>query len=256
MPPKEFIPIAEDCGLIASIGAWVIETACAQIKDLAGCRASKRSRFLSMFRAFNSLGWICDQAVTECALDRYDVPPDQLELELTESALLEDNDQTASCLRELRAIGVKVSLDDFGTGYSALSYLSRVPLDVLKMDRAFIRDVHTDPSALGVASAVVAMAHSLDLRVVAEGVDCAEQIAPLRRDGLRHDSGIHLQRRARCAEEFARYLTPEGRRIAIESIEASKFSSCRFSGCGDSGCGRRRYDRTRRNDRVRRNDCF
>ena len=154
------------------------------------------------------------------ALDKYDVSPDMLELELTESALLEDNDQTASCLRELRAIGVKISLDDFGTGYSALSYLSRVPLDVLKMDRAFIRDVHTDPSALGVASAVVAMAHSLNLRVVAEGVDCAEQIEPLRRMGCDMIQGFIFSA-AVSADKFVRYLTTEGRRIPVSAIEAS-----------------------------------
>ena len=148
------------------------------------------------------------------------MPPDLLELELTESALLEDNDQTASCLRELRAIGVKISLDDFGTGYSALSYLSRVPLDVLKMDRAFIRDVHTDPSALGVAAAVVAMAHSLDLRVVAEGVDCAEQIEPLRRMGCDLIQGFIFSA-ALGADEFAKYLTPEGRRISLQPGETS-----------------------------------
>jgi Tfp pilus assembly protein PilZ len=166
------------------------------------------------------------QIVTD-ALSRYDVPPALLELELTESALLEDNDQTAACLRDLRAIGVKVSLDDFGTGYSALSYLSRVPLDVLKMDRAFIRDVHTDPSALGVASAVVAMAHSLDLRVVAEGVDCAEQIEPLRRMGCDLIQGFIFSA-ALGAEEFARYLTPEGRRIPIQPIEACVLSGADF----------------------------
>ncbi|HXV37694.1 MAG TPA: EAL domain-containing protein, partial [Myxococcota bacterium] len=138
--------------------------------------------------------------------------------ELTESALLADNDQTASCLRELRAIGVRISLDDFGTGYSALSYLSRVPLDVLKMDRAFIRDVHSDPSAAGVASAVVAMAHSLNLRVVAEGVDCAEQIAPLRAMGCDLIQGFIFSA-AVSAEEFAVYLTPKGRKLRIASYE-------------------------------------
>jgi len=181
VPPKEFIPVAEECGLISSIGAWVIDTACSQMKEWrdAGLEPIPISVNVSCFQ-FTRMDL---RSVVVRALDKFGVDPELLELELTESALLEDNDQTASCLRELRAIGVKISLDDFGTGYSALSYLSRVPLDVLKMDRAFIRDVHSDPSALGVASAVVAMAHSLNLRVVAEGVDCAEQIEPLQRMG-------------------------------------------------------------------------
>jgi len=215
--PDEFIPVAEECGLIASIGAWVIETACAQIKDWreAGFEMIPISVNVSCFQFTRmDLG----QIVTD-ALSRYDIPPAQLELELTESALLQDNDQTVSCLRELRAVGVKISLDDFGTGYSALSYLSRVPLDVLKMDRAFIRDVHSDPSAFGVASAVVSMAHSLDLHVVAEGVDCAEQIEPLRRMGCDFIQGFIFSA-ALEAEKFCRYLTPEGLQISIQSIEA------------------------------------
>jgi diguanylate cyclase (GGDEF)-like protein len=225
VPPKEFIPVAEECGLIASIGAWVIEKTCAQIKDWrdAGFESIPISVNVSCFQ-FTRMD--LRQIVTD-ALSRYDVPPALLELELTESALLEDNDQTAACLRELRAIGVKISLDDFGTGYSALSYLSRVPLDVLKMDRAFIRDVHTDPSAFGVASAVVAMAHSLNLRVVAEGVDCAEQIEPLRRMGCDLIQGFIFSA-ALGAEEFARYLTPEGRRVPIQPIEACALSGADF----------------------------
>ncbi len=216
VPPKEFIPVAEESGLIASIGAWVIKGACSQMREWrdAGLESIPISVNVSCFQ-FTRMD--LRQIVTQ-ALDEFDIPPSQLELELTESALLEDNDQTASCLRDLRAIGVKISLDDFGTGYSALSYLSRVPLDVLKMDRAFIRDVHTDPSAAGVAAAVVAMAHSLNLRVVAEGVDCAEQIEPLRRMGCDLIQGFIFSAAVR-AQEFASYLTPEGRKIPISSIE-------------------------------------
>ncbi|MBW2543628.1 MAG: EAL domain-containing protein [Deltaproteobacteria bacterium] len=216
IPPKEFIPVAEDCGLIASIGAFVIERACAQMKEWrdAGLEQIPISVNVSCFQ-FTRMDL---RAVVVNALNKFDIDPGLLELELTESALLDDNDETASCLREFRAMGVKISLDDFGTGYSALSYLSRVPLDVLKMDRAFIRDVHSDPSALGVASAVVAMAHSLNLRVVAEGVDCAEQIEPLRRMGCDLIQGFIFSA-AVDAEEFSNYLTPEGRRVPLESVE-------------------------------------
>jgi diguanylate cyclase (GGDEF)-like protein len=217
VPPKEFIPVAEDCGLIASIGAFVIEEACAQMKSWrdAGFDPIPVSVNVSCFQ-FTRMD--LQEAVVN-SLNKFDVNPELLELELTESALLDDNDETASCLRELRSMGVKISLDDFGTGYSALSYLSRVPLDVLKMDRAFIRDVHSDPSALGVASAVVAMAHSLNLKVVAEGVDCAEQIEPLCRMGCDLIQGFIFSA-ALEAEEFSKYLTTEGRRIPLQPAKS------------------------------------
>ncbi len=123
-------------------------------------------------------------------------------------------------------------------GYSALSYLSRVPLDVLKMDRAFIRDVHTDPSALGVASAVVAMAHRLGLRVVAEGVDCAEQIEPLRRMGCDMIQGFIFSA-ALGVEEFAKYLTREGRRMPLQVVEAPASPTSDLVGgeIPTAGCG-------------------
>ena len=110
------------------------------------------------------------------ALTRHGLDPRSLEIELTESSILENDERTAACLREIRAIGVRVSLDDFGTGYSSLSYLNRVPLDLLKIDHSFVRDIHLDPGAEGVVSAVISMAHSLGLEVVAEGADCDEQV--------------------------------------------------------------------------------
>jgi diguanylate cyclase (GGDEF)-like protein/PAS domain S-box-containing protein len=218
VPPKEFIPVAEECGLISSIGAWVIDTTCAQIRDWreAGLTPLPISVNVSchQFTRMNLRQVVVD------ALSKYDVSPRLLELELTESALLEDNDQTASCLRELRSMGIQISLDDFGTGYSALSYLNRVPLDVLKLDRAFIRDIHSDPAAAGVTSAVIAMAHSLQLRVVAEGVDCAEQLPILKRMGCDLIQGFIFSA-AMPAAQFARYLSPDGRSVRLESIPAA-----------------------------------
>jgi diguanylate cyclase (GGDEF)-like protein len=218
VPPKEFIPVAEECGLISSIGAWVIATACAQIRSWrdAGLTPLPVSVNVSCHQFMRM---DLRQVVVD-ALDKYDVSPQLLELELTESALLEDNDQTSFCLRELRSMGVMISLDDFGTGYSALSYLNRVPLDILKLDRAFIRDVHSDPAAAGVTSAVIAMAHSLHLRVVAEGVDCAEQLPILKRMGCDLVQGF-IFNAALPAEEFAAYLTPHGRKVRIDSAPAA-----------------------------------
>ena len=119
-----------------------------------------------------------------------------IELELTERLLLQDNEETALVLRDLRAMGVSISLDDFGTGYSSLSYLARFPLDVLKMDRCFVRDVDHDAAAAGVAKAVIAIGHSLGARVVAEGVDSFEQERFLREQRLRRTPGLPARRRA------------------------------------------------------------
>jgi len=218
VPPKEFIPVAEECGLISTIGAWVIETACSQIRDWR--EAGLTPLPISVNVSCHQFMRMDLRQIVVDALDKYDVRPQLLELELTESALLEDNDQTAFCLRELRSMGVQISLDDFGTGYSALSYLNRVPLDVLKLDRAFIRDVHSDPAAAGVTSAVIAMAHSLQLRVVAEGVDCAEQLPILKRMGCDLIQGF-IFNAAMPADQFARYLSSDGRAVRLASSPAA-----------------------------------
>jgi EAL domain-containing protein (putative c-di-GMP-specific phosphodiesterase class I) len=133
------------------------------------------------------------------------VAPRQIELELTERLLLQDNEETALVLRDLRAMGVAISLDDFGTGYSSLSYLARFPLDVLKMDRCFVRDVDHDSAAAGVAKAVIAIGHSLGARVVAEGVDSLEQERFLREHGCDELQGFLLAG-ALPEDEVVRYF--------------------------------------------------
>jgi diguanylate cyclase (GGDEF)-like protein len=176
--PKDFIPIAEEYGFIDRLGNWVLDRACAQIAEWrsAGIQPVPISVNVSSLQ-FQQVDLM---RVVAAALTSHDLDPSLLEIELTESAVLDGDDNAiVLCLEQLRSIGVKISLDDFGTGYSALGYLSRVPLDVVKLDRAFIRDVHLDPGSAGVVTAVVSMAHSLNLEVVAEGVDCVEQLEVL-----------------------------------------------------------------------------
>lgn len=176
--PAEFIPVAEERGLVTELGGWCIDEACRQLR--AWTDAGLTVVPVSVNVSIQQLTASDLQRVVSGALKKHDVDPGQLELELTESMLLDDRTHVEQILRDLRSIGVTIALDDFGTGYSALSYLNRFNLDVLKMDRGLLRDIDSNPSAHGIASAVVAMAHSLGLSVVAEGVDTDDQIPLLR----------------------------------------------------------------------------
>ncbi len=205
--PSEFIPVAENCGLISTIGAWCLDEACRQIRawDEAGLALVPVSVNVSsaQFSASNL------QQVVSAALKRHTVEPRHLELELTESLLVDERHGVEEVLRDLRSIGIRIALDDFGTGYSALTYLNRFSLDVLKMDRGLLRNIDSDPSARGIANAVVSMAHSLGLKVVAEGVDVEDQIPLLRDMGCDHIQGF-LFAPALPAEEVTRFICRRG----------------------------------------------
>ena len=188
VPPREFIPLAEETGLIVPLGEWVLREACAQTR--AWHQAGHGELCMSVNVSTRQFGYHDLIASVTDALRGADLDPSQLELEITESVLLQDDEATARILRDLRAMGIRVALDDFGTGYSSLSYLARFPLDTLKLDRALVRDLTTSPSARGVATAVISMAHALDLRVVAEGVDDPEQAAFLREHGCDEIQGF------------------------------------------------------------------
>jgi len=170
----QFIPLAEETGLILPIGKWAMEVACAQLKawqqdaftrDLVMCVNVSAKRFRQADFA----------AQVQAAVQRHAINPKLLKLELTESMLLEDIDDTIATMNELNAIGVRFSLDDFGTGYSSLQYLKRLPLDELKIDQSFVRDIATDSSDKAIVSTIIAMAQSLNLDVIAEGVETEEQ---------------------------------------------------------------------------------
>jgi len=178
VPPDKFIRIAEHSGLIAPIGAWVLRTACAQARkwlDEGICALPVAVNVSAV--QFRQPGF---QELIGSVLSESGLPCQYLELELTESLLLSHADMTASVLLELKRMGVKLSIDDFGTGYSSLSYLKQFPFDKLKVDRSFIRDVAVNPDDAAITTAIIRMAKSLGLKVIAEGVENEAQMSFLR----------------------------------------------------------------------------
>jgi diguanylate cyclase len=188
--PEHFIPLAEESGLINAIGEWVLHEVCRQ------CKAWQREGLprvrvavnvsASQFRQGNLL------AVVRAAVDEADLDPRCLELELTESAVMTNPEESASILEQLSAMGVLVSVDDFGTGYSSMSYLRRFPIDNLKIDRGFVKDLMTRADDASIVQAIISLAHSLRLKVVAEGVETSEQLDSLRTMGCDQYQGFHF----------------------------------------------------------------
>jgi diguanylate cyclase (GGDEF)-like protein len=188
--PEDFIPLAEECGLISGIGEWVLREVCRQ------CKAWQRDGLprmrvavnvsASQFRQGNLLD-VVRRATEEAGLD-----PRCLELELTESAVMTNPEESAGILQELSAMGVLVSVDDFGTGYSSMSYLRRFPIDNLKIDRGFVKDLMTRADDASIVQAIISLAHSLRLKVVAEGVETVEQLASLKSMGCDQYQGFHF----------------------------------------------------------------
>jgi len=204
--PAEFIPLAEQTGLILPLGQWVLEAACAQL--VAWSRSVlTRDFFLSVnvsVRQFRQPDFV------ECvlgALDATGANPERLKLELTESLLMADVEDIIARMEHLRRYGVGFSLDDFGTGYSSLSYLKRLPLDQLKIDQGFVRDLQTDPNDAAIVRTILALADSLDLDVVAEGVETTGQLDFLQRHGCNAFQG-YLFGRPMPAEMLERALRP------------------------------------------------
>jgi diguanylate cyclase (GGDEF)-like protein/PAS domain S-box-containing protein len=185
--PDTFIPVAEDCRLIIPIGEWVLGEACRQL------RRWHDQGFTSLRIAVNLSARQFQQQdlaeTVEAALRATDLPAQSLELEITESVAMHSAEWTASVLRVLQRMGVRISIDDFGTGQSSLSYLKHFPLTTLKIDRAFVKDIHVNSDGEAIVKAVIALAHVLKLRVVAEGVETAEQIAFLRDVGCEEVQG-------------------------------------------------------------------
>jgi diguanylate cyclase (GGDEF)-like protein/PAS domain S-box-containing protein len=171
--PEVFIPIAEECGLIASIGRWVLEQACFRAVSLNSLSVSplRMAVNVSVVQLFKN-GFVAEVAEI---LKATGLPAHLLEIELTESVLVRDPDGAVRRLSELKSLGVRLALDDFGTGYSSLSYLQRLPLDTLKIDRSFVRDVSTEPRPRQLTASLIALAHGVGLEVVGEGVEYEDQ---------------------------------------------------------------------------------
>jgi diguanylate cyclase (GGDEF)-like protein/PAS domain S-box-containing protein len=204
--PAEFIPLAEQTGLILPLGHWVLEAACAQL--VAWSRSTlTRQFFLSVnvsVRQFRQPDFV--ERVLG-VLNASGANPERLKLELTESLLLADVEDIIARMEYLRRFGVGFSLDDFGTGYSSLSYLKRLPLDQLKIDQSFVRDLQTDPNDAAIVRTILALADSLDLAVVAEGVETTGQLEFLQRHGCKSFQG-YLFGRPMPAEVLERALRP------------------------------------------------
>jgi diguanylate cyclase (GGDEF)-like protein len=204
--PVKFIPLAEDTGLIVPIGKWVLETACAQLKAWQGNSLTKALTLSVNVSAkqFHQADFV--EQVQE-AVKIHSVNPHLLKLEPTESILLENIDETIQTMNELKAIGVSFALDDFGTGFSSLQYLKKLPLNQLKIDQSFVRDLVFDSNDQAIVRTIIAMAHSLNLEVIAEGVETEQQQLLLQGNGCNHYQGFLF-----------------GKPMPIEEFEASLYS--------------------------------
>lgn len=204
--PDHFIPLSEECGLIVAIGEWVVHEACRQAKawQLQGLPPLRVAVNVaaSQFRQGDLL------AVIRHALDTAGLEPRYLELELTESAVMTNPEESAGILEQLSRMGVLVSVDDFGTGYSSMSYLRRFPIDKLKIDRGFVRDLLTQGDDASIVQAIISLAHSLRLKVVAEGVETGDQLNFLKSMGCDQYQGYHFSPPVSAAE-FAELIAKQ-----------------------------------------------
>lgn len=203
VPPLEFIPLLEETGLIVPVGEWVLRTACAQNSAwLADGLPPMRVAVNLSARQFRQSNLITE---INRALHDAGLAPEHLELEITESILIQDLQTTISTLNQLHTLGIQISIDDFGTGYSSLSYLKRLPISKIKIDRSFIRDICTDTDDGAIANAVISLGHSLKMKVIAEGVETLEQLEHLRAQGCDKIQGYYFSRPL-PAEAFAQLV--------------------------------------------------
>lgn len=221
--PTDFIPLAEDTGLILGIGEWVLREACRQARawQLAGMPFMRVAVNLSakQFRQRDLVGLV------KSALDLAQLPPHALEIELTESSVMSDSEASAEILEQLSRLGVLISIDDFGTGYSNMSYLRRFPIDKLKIDRSFMRDIVSNPDGLSIVRAIVSLTHSLRLKAIAEGVETNEQLAAIRDLGCDQYQGF-LFSKPLTAAAFEEFMRQQSQHAPVDMLRTySKLSA-------------------------------
>lgn len=226
--PAHFIPLLEECGLMPSVGAWVLETACRQASEWrrAGLPPLRMAVNLSA-QQFRDSGLV---AQVRKALDDAGLEPAFLELELTESQILENAERTIDMMHGLKALGVSLSLDDFGTGYSSLSYLRRYPVDRIKIDQSFVRDMVAGSGNTALVRSIIAMAQHLGLRTVAEGVETGKQAAWLRKLKCHETQGFLFSRPVEPADILR--LLASGARLAAEDHRQSGHIPVIVAGAG------------------------
>ncbi len=217
MTPDKFISVAEETGVIVGIGAWVIQQACIAARDLTAQTGAPIQVAVNIstrqFRDPNLVNTV-RRCIRESGID-----PAQLEVEITETMLMDDAEAAAFTVERLHELGIKIAIDDFGTGYSSLNYLKRFPIDTVKIDRSFVMDIPSNADDMAITAAVISMAHRLSLVVVAEGVETVEQLKFLQRTRLRIRPGLLLLEAAAVRGNPA-LLRPE-RRTHATAAQAS-----------------------------------
>jgi diguanylate cyclase (GGDEF)-like protein/PAS domain S-box-containing protein len=204
--PDKFIPLAEESGIIVAIGEWVLRTACRQMKTFLDSGYSIQHMSINISGVQFQRGSIVDMIVR--VLEETNLDPKSLELEITESVIMQETNKTVKILNEIRQQGITIAVDDFGTGYSSLSYLKRLPVNKLKVDRSFVRDIPRDLNDKAITRAVIALGQALNLKVIAEGVETEEQQTFLKSLGCNEAQG-NLYSRPLPAEELTEILKKE-----------------------------------------------
>ncbi|MDP3814123.1 EAL domain-containing protein [Pseudomonas sp.] len=188
VPPDEFIPLAEETGQIVGIDNYVFDAVCQQLQ-----RWQESMKGLSIAVNFSAISFMEPSFIerVQQTMDRYEILPARLKLEVTETMLMTNTDEVLLKMKELSALGIRFSIDDFGTGYSSLGYLKRFPFSELKIDRSFVTDVHLDPDSASLVRSMISIGHNLGIKVIAEGVETAEQLGFLRRAGCDELQGYY-----------------------------------------------------------------
>jgi EAL domain-containing protein (putative c-di-GMP-specific phosphodiesterase class I) len=192
--PGDFIAVAEETGLIVPIGAWVLDQACRQVQRWHASNPSMPALVIAVNLSGRQLEHPRLADDVSRVLADTGIAPERVELEITESVLMDDVEMSRETLDRLKALGVRLVVDDFGTGYSSLSYLRRFPVHQLKVDRSFVDGLGTDPGDSAIVTAIVTLAHTLGLDAVAEGVETSDQLAELRRLGCDKAQGFFMAR--------------------------------------------------------------